>query len=107
MYGGFMPEQVDYERLKRICLFSGMNDAELDVITKRVFEKQYKKGSMLFVEGMAGEVIYVVLEGGVDVSKKTKTGEEKLLAQICPGEIVGEMSIIDSGTRTASGRTNT
>ncbi len=100
-----MAEQVAYEVLKSIKLFDGMTDEELDIISKRVFEKPYKKGSTLFVEGMAGEVLYIVVDGGVDIIKKTKEGDA-VIAEIKPGEIAGEMSLIDSAPRTASGKTN-
>ncbi len=100
-----MPEQVGYERLKEMALFKGMNDEELEIVNKRIFEKPYKKGSTLFVEGMPGEVLYIVAEGGVDIIKKTKEGE-KLVAKLKKGETVGEMSLIDSGPRTATGKTS-
>lgn len=101
-----MPEQVDYERLKQISLFKELTDAELEIVMRKVFEKVYKKGSTLFVEGMTGEVLYIVTEGGVEVTKKTKGGGEIEVASLGPGEIVGEMSLIDSGNRTATGKTN-
>ncbi len=100
-----MPEQVGYERLKELALFKGMNDEELEIVNKRIFEKLYKKGSTLFVEGMPGEVLYIVGEGSVDIIKKTKEGE-KLVAKLKKGETVGEMSLIDSGPRTATGKTS-
>lgn len=101
-----MPEQVNYESLKQLSLFKELSDKELEVVMKKVFEKPYKKGSTLFVEGMSGEVLYIVTEGEVEVTKKTKTGGDTVLARIGPGEIVGEMSLIDSGMRTASGKTS-
>jgi CRP-like cAMP-binding protein len=76
-----MPDQVDYEKLKQVNLFRDLSDAELEVVMKKVFEKSYKKGATLFVEGM-------------DIVK------------VGPGEITGEMSLIDAGPRTATGRTN-
>ena len=100
-----MPEQMDYDRLKQISLFKDLTDAELEIVMKKVFEKPYKKGATLFVEGMPGEVLYIVTEGGVEITKKTKGGDTTI-AQIGPGEIVGEMSLIDAGVRTASGKTN-
>jgi len=100
-----MPEPVDYEKLKQVNLFKDMTDAELDIVSRKVFEKLYKKDSTLFVEGMAGEILYVVLEGGIDIIKKTKS-DEMVIARIGEGEIAGEMSLIDSGPRTATGRTN-
>ncbi|HRU39724.1 MAG TPA: cyclic nucleotide-binding domain-containing protein, partial [Candidatus Goldiibacteriota bacterium] len=101
-----MPEQVDYENLKKAGLFRDLSDSELEVVMKKVFEKTYKKGSMLFVEGMPGEVLYIIIEGGIDVTKKGRDGSEIEVAKLGPGEIVGEMSLIDSGPRTASGKTN-
>ena len=99
-----MADQVEYEKLKSINLFKEMNDQELDVVSKKIFEKTYKKGSTLFVEGMPGEVLYIVTEGCVEISKKTRDGET-LITTIMPGDIVGEMSLIDAGPRSASGRT--
>lgn len=100
-----MPDSVDYEKLKEIVLFKGLDNRELDIVSRKVFEKQYKKGSTLFVEGMAGEVLYIVMEGGVDVIKKVKGGE-KVISNVNSGEIVGEMSLIDEEPRSASGKTN-
>jgi CRP/FNR family transcriptional regulator, cyclic AMP receptor protein len=99
-----LPDPVDYERLKSIDLFKNLTDAELEIVSRKVFEKPYKKGSTLFVEGMAGEVLYIVSEGSVDIVKKTKAGD-KLISSPGPGEIVGEMSLIDDEPRSASGRT--
>lgn len=99
-----MPDPVEYEMLKEAVLFKGLSDSELDIISKKVFLKPYKKGSTLFVEGMPGEVLYIVAEGSIDIIKKTKDGD-KVIANLGKGEIVGEMSIIDSGARTATGKT--
>jgi len=99
-----MPDPVEYEVLKDVILFKGMSDSELEVVSKKVFFKPYKKGSTLFVEGMPGEVLYIVAEGSIDIIKKTKDGD-KVIANLGKGEIVGEMSLIDSGARTATGKT--
>jgi len=93
-----MPEQVEYEKLRNLVLFKELDDAELEIVSKRIFEKTYKKDSTLFVEGMPGEILYIVAEGAVDIIKKTKDSE-LIIAQIKPGEITGEMALIDSGTR--------
>jgi CRP/FNR family transcriptional regulator len=99
-----MPEPVDYDKIKDIILFKELDMAEFDVVSKRIFEKDYKKGSTLFVEGMPGEVLYIVTEGSVEISKKTKDGDVTI-AVLHPGEILGEMSLIDAGPRTATGKT--
>jgi CRP/FNR family transcriptional regulator len=100
-----MPEQVEYEKLRNLILFKELNDTELEIVSRKIFEKTYKKNSTLFVEGMPGEILYIVTEGAVDILKKTKDSE-LVIAQIKQGEITGEMALIDSGTRSATGRTN-
>ena len=104
--GNICPTRLNFEKLKQVTLFRDLSDAELEVVMRKVFEKAYKKGSTLFVEGMAGEVLYIVIEGGIDITKKTKDGRDLDIAKVGPGEIVGEMSLIDAGPRTATGKTN-
>ena len=82
-----------------------MDEAELDTILKSILVRSYKKDYTLFVEGLPGQDLYIVLEGGVDIVKKTKDGE-LLLAKMGPGEVLGEMSLIDSRPRSATGKTN-
>ena len=98
-------EQKDYEQIKDLSFFKDLTDGEMDLVFKKTFTKFYKKGSILFVEGMPGEVLYIVLEGSVVITKKTKDGDEIEITRLGCGEIVGEMSLIDSGPRTATGKT--
>ncbi|MBP7793207.1 MAG: cyclic nucleotide-binding domain-containing protein [Candidatus Goldbacteria bacterium] len=98
-------EQNEYEQIKALPFFKNLLDQEMDVILKKIFTKFYKKGSILFVEGMPGEVLYIVMEGSIVISKKIKEGKEIEIAKLGYGEIVGEMSLIDAGPRTATGKT--
>jgi CRP-like cAMP-binding protein len=99
-------EQNEYEQIKALPFFKNLSDQEMDVILKKIFTKFYKKGSILFVEGMPGEVLYIVMEGSIVISKKIKEGKEIEIAKLGYGEIVGEMSLIDAGLRTATGKTD-
>jgi EAL domain-containing protein (putative c-di-GMP-specific phosphodiesterase class I) len=60
-------------------------------------------GSLLFVEGDAGEVAYIITRGRVEIFV-TRDGADLPLAVRGAGEIVGEMAIIDFGPRSASAR---
>lgn len=100
-----MVEQNEYDQIKTLPFFKDLSDSEVDIVLKKIFTKFYKKGSILFVEGMPGEVLYIVLEGAIVITKKTKEGDEKEITRLGYGEIVGEMSLIDAGPRTATGKT--
>jgi CRP/FNR family transcriptional regulator len=99
-------DQLDYNRLRSLTIFKDLDKNELEIVYKRVFEQSIKKGSNLFVEGMPGELLYIIMSGCVEIIKKTKDNEEIILATMGANEIVGEMSLIDSEPRAATARTS-
>ena len=101
-----MPDQIDYTRLMSLSIFRDLDKNELEIVSKHVFEKSIKKDSILFMEGMPGELLYIIMSGSVAIVKKTKDNKESLLATMGANAIIGEMSLIDSAPRTATCRTN-
>lgn len=59
--------------------------------------KEYNAGDLIFAEGEAGENMYIVKEGAVDI----KVGDE-IFVVAGAGEILGEMALIDSSSRSAT-----
>jgi glycine/D-amino acid oxidase-like deaminating enzyme/CRP-like cAMP-binding protein len=59
------------------------------------------RGTLLFQEGDEGHTCFVVIRGVVDVSVKVR-GQPQLLAQLGPGSIFGQASLIDAEPRTVS-----
>lgn len=100
-----MSEPLDYNRLLSINIFSDLKKNELEIVYDRIFVQSVKKDSILFAEGMPGDLLYIIMSGTVVITKKTKEKEEMVLATLGANEIVGEMSLIDSGPRTATART--
>lgn len=56
----------------------------------------YWAGQVIFEEGQPGKCMYVVKEGTVELQVGGKTVET-----VDPGGILGELALIDSGTRSA------
>jgi CRP/FNR family cyclic AMP-dependent transcriptional regulator len=98
-----MAEAPSWQDLKKIPLFADLSENEIYQVMKLSFEKKYTKDSTLFVEGMAGEVLYIIKRGKVDIVKKTPQGEV-LLSSLGAGEFLGEMSLIDDSKRSATAR---
>jgi CRP/FNR family transcriptional regulator, cyclic AMP receptor protein len=57
----------------------------------------FKPGQVIFKEGEFGDVMYVLMEGLVDVLVKDKS-----IGTFEPIEIMGEMAVIDAGPRSAT-----
>jgi CRP-like cAMP-binding protein len=97
---------MDYNRLRSLTVFRDLDKNELEIVYKHVFEKSIKKDYILFMEGMLGELLYIIISGRVELIKKTKDNKEALLATMGANDIIGEMSLIESAPRTATGRTS-
>jgi CRP/FNR family transcriptional regulator/CRP/FNR family cyclic AMP-dependent transcriptional regulator len=63
-------------------------------------EKHLEAGEVLFLEGDKGEIMYLIREGKIKITKG-KGDEEKTLAVLKEGDFFGEMAIIDGSPRSA------
>jgi CRP-like cAMP-binding protein len=65
---------------------------------------RFSAGQPIFEEGEVGTEMYVIQSGTVEVFKRSRRGEDKLLATLEKGDFFGEMSILEDVPRTASAR---
>ena len=99
-----MTEQ--YEFLKKIPMFANLPEADLESLCQMVTEIRLQAGAELFNEGSAGNEAYVIKEGQIEIVKSSN-GRQVLLAVRKAGEVIGEMSLLDSAPRFATGRART
>lgn len=59
-------------------------------------------GKRILTEGEVADGIYVLLSGKVSVTRMAEDGHEVMLAELQPGEVFGEMSLIDNAPCSAS-----
>lgn len=59
-------------------------------------------GTTLFETGDPGNGCYAVLEGSLKVSILSVEGDEQLLAVLGPGDLVGELALLDGRPRSAT-----
>jgi CRP/FNR family transcriptional regulator, cyclic AMP receptor protein len=65
------------------------------------YGREYPAGEVLFREGMAGDIMFVLQSGSVRITKHI-AGEEKFIALLGPGEFLGEMAILNQKPRTGT-----
>ncbi|NUQ80300.1 MAG: Crp/Fnr family transcriptional regulator [Bacteroidetes bacterium] len=86
-----------------IPIFQGISQEEMDQIIKYAFIKTFDTGYVLFRENLiVGQIMYVVLSGSVEITKKDNTGKESTIAVLGPGACIGEMSLFEQEKRSAS-----
>jgi len=95
-----------YDFLKKIPLFEGLPDEDFERLCQMVTEVHLPQGAQLFTEGSLGDKAYVIVEGQIEILKVSE-GRPVLLAVRQPGEVIGEMSLLEAAPRFASGRART
>ena len=98
IYSGAMASKKAYlENLRRIPMFSGCTNKELERLARAGDEIDMEAGTLLADQGQTGREAFVVLEGSVSVRRNGRK-----VATLGPGAIVGELSLLDHGPRTAT-----
>jgi CRP-like cAMP-binding protein len=87
------------ELLKRCELFKGFTDTGLQIIGAVAAERQFPKGTPLFVEGMIGESLFILVDGRIRLTAKGPSGEEVALGELGAGASLGELSLLQQSHR--------
>lgn len=82
-------------------LFQGLTPEEVREIVHVSEFQRLEPEECLFEQGDPSEALYVIQSGTVEVRSQTDVGEEVVLAELSTGSVVGEMSIIGGGKRSA------
>lgn len=85
------------EMAKRVPLFRGLSPEDVAKIFAKGMTMDVKKGDTVFYQGTTGNQMYVVLGGTVGVFDG-----EKHLTTLRPGDMFGEMALINSEPRSAT-----
>src|SRR5690242_14577077 len=88
--------------LKEVPLFQLLDDNERVELAGQLDLVEFGPGDIIFEYGEPGDSIYVISAGEVEVFFKNDTGERIVLEVATRGDFFGELSMLDSGTRSAS-----
>ncbi|HEX4457130.1 MAG TPA: DUF1003 domain-containing protein [Polyangia bacterium] len=88
--------------LKDIPLFAPMDDTERAALASYLDEVTFKPGQQLFHERDQGGICYVLRSGRIELSIIDESNERLILDVLEPGELCGELSLLDGGNRSAT-----
>jgi CRP-like cAMP-binding protein len=75
--------------------FSNLNDEELNLIQKLVFEKVFERGDLIALEGEPAKALYFVFSGAVKIFKTSSDGKEQIFGIVRPGESFHDVPVFD------------
>lgn len=89
-------------RLGALDLFAFMTDAQLYEAARTVSERWVDANTYLAKEGERGHEMYLLVDGSIDVLKHVDGGDDVVLYQAGPGDVLGELTLLADVPRSAS-----
>jgi CRP-like cAMP-binding protein len=88
--------------LSRVSLFSELSQEELERISRVAIPRSFPAGVRVFHEGDRSDACYLVRTGDLRVTREHSDGRAIALATLGPGDIFGELAMLDGQARSAS-----
>jgi CRP-like cAMP-binding protein len=96
--------KVEASELRTIGLFGALSDEVLAHLASSLSVCTPDAGTMVFREGESAREMYVLINGEMEVLKRSHEGVDARVALLGPGDWFGEMSILDVQPRSATVR---
>ena len=93
---------VTVTALRCFPMFSGVGAENLEPIAKVAMLRKVPRHATVVMAGERTDYVYLVLSGGLKVLRSDEEGREVILSMLGPGEIFGEMGVLDENPRSAT-----
>lgn len=97
-------EKSYFEILSGNQLLSSLQPSELEELLSLAAIEEYRANDVIFHKGDPGDRLYAILSGRVGISTVSREGKELFLNILDPGEVFGEIAVLDGHERTAGAR---
>jgi CRP/FNR family cyclic AMP-dependent transcriptional regulator len=88
--------------LESIAIFSGLSQAELNILENHMVKRNYQKNTVIINEGDEASSLYIILNGEVKIFLSNEEGREIIINTQGTGDHFGELALLDTAPRSAS-----
>jgi signal transduction histidine kinase len=82
-------------------LIQGIPEAAFVRLARQIAVKRCEPDEVIFNEGDPGNVLYLIAQGSVKISKRGRGGQQETLTYLPEGDFFGEMALVDNARRSA------
>ena len=90
------------DTLRSTQVFGSLDPTALSELAGVCVARSYRRDQFLWYQGDPGDHLVVVVDGLVKITVASERGDEMVLATVGSSEVLGELSVIDQGPRSAS-----
>lgn len=88
--------------IAEVPIFGLLDDEERDALSKMMDCRDFKEGETVFHYGDPGGEIFILRSGRVELFVESTEGQKIVLSENEKGDVIGELSFLDGGARTAT-----
>jgi signal transduction histidine kinase len=96
-----------FQLLGDCVLFHNLSIKERELLFARVRIRNFASGDTIFRIGSVGNSMMILLHGRIQISADLPGGRSLLIAVVSPGEMFGEIAVLDGGRRSANATAET
>ncbi len=89
----------NFWHVRNCSLFQRLTEGQLESLERRARIKKYPKGSSLYLPSDQSDGTFLLADGRVRICSTTPEGKQTILAFVEPGEVFGELALVESGPR--------
>jgi len=97
-----VPNGVSTTALRTFPMFYGLEERSLESLARVSMMRRVPRGSAVVRAGDRTDFVYLVLSGSLKVLVSDEEGREVILSMLGPGELFGEMGVLDDNPRSAT-----
>ena len=87
--------------VRNVPFFAGLSDQELEVLAESLGKRTFGKGMIIFHKGSPGQTLYIIESGKVRIFILSESGQEISVNIYGPGDVFGELALLDGLPRSA------
>jgi len=88
--------------LERTLLFQNLKQRQLERLSQRFADRNYKTGEMIVTQGKTGIGFFIIVSGKAEAIRVHADGTKTVLNPLGPNDFFGEMALLADTFRTAS-----
>lgn len=88
--------------LRQVSLFRCLTEEQFRALAQVANERRFARGELIILAEEEGDALFVIQQGQVKVSIFHEDGREYILSLLSPGEVFGELSLLDGRPRSAN-----
>ena len=90
------------QTLKQVELFHDLTSVQLERLSALCQSQIRAQGDVIFKQGDPADTLYIIASGQVEIAVHNAQGGLMPEVYLGSGQIIGEMGLVDAGTRSAS-----